>query len=255
MHSKHVLPDDEYEQTLQNARDNNRDMTVIENMYARANDIIGTVVTLTLHWGDTFGEVTAVDFDADTITIEELFTGEEYKRSTDRALDQPFPGQEFTVSWLEARIDGAWERVTDKSPRHEWRGPTLSDTESYDEVREITKTYEHAAAELDAFDIRVDRSTNQPEVHLDEDDVINSDVIEKLLHAFTVPDTDRLSGSVLGTIYTKERFIEQNDDTVRKYEIVWWDTNRQFIANHHQRPSPVRELDSLSLADISWSYA
>lgn len=242
---KHIVTEDKLNEIIANAeRDEDKDADGIRDMYMTPGEAVGRVIKNALHWGHTFVEITDVDMDGETVTMEELFTGEEYTASTDDAFDVPFIGSTFTVEWIEARVDGEWERVSNYKTPASWRGPAIPRDESYDDTRHVKKTYTHRTDEFDEWDLRIDRQTGEACIIPDAEDIINADALETLYSSIELPDDTQLNGLSIGSVYTKEHIVETDDGHERKHEIVWWQVNSQFQStDRYNSVSPVTELD------------
>lgn len=243
---KTIKPGDEIDRIVKETdnADRDADLDAVRDMYVTPENAIGMVVKLALHWGHAFCEVTDVDFEEEAITLEELFTGEQHVTDIDKALDVPFIGQEYTVKWIEARVDGEWERVSDYDTLKNPLGGNIPRGESYENTRQVEKTYKHGLDEFDTWRITVDQNTQNPEVFLDSDAVTNPEVLEGLLDSVVLPDNFDLSRLTIGTLYTKERYVGGEDGREQKHEIVWWTVKSQFEENTgRNRFSPVTELD------------
>lgn len=243
MTRKHLVTEETLEKALADADENDRDLDAIREMYVTPEEAVGQVFKKTLHWGWTFYEAVDVDHEEEELVLEELFTGREFREAFGEILQVPFIGAEFDVSWVEAKVDGEWERVSEYATPGEWRKPGLPNGEDYDQTRVIEKTYRHGDDQFDAWPIRIDHQTGEPEVVIDLEDVQNKTVLERMLDSIELPDSFALGGLEVGTVYTEQHLVETDDGHAKEYEVVWWSVKSQFEPSRARRVSPVKSLE------------
>ena len=243
---QHVVTTEKLEEIRAETEDkDDHDTEVILDRYMTPDEALGTVVTHHTHGMATpMCEVTDVNVEEETLTLARLFDPDTtYTVPMDSSLDTPFIGKEYTVSWIEARIDGEWERVSDIACLGDWRGPHTHG-EEYDETRVVEKTYKHGADQYGEWPIRVDRQSGEPEVVIDRESFQNPDVLDTALDQITLPDDFDVGGMVVGSIYTEEHIVETEDGGREKqHEIVWYDVKSQFRPDYRGYTSPVNAVD------------
>jgi hypothetical protein len=225
-------------------RDDHNTEAILDK-YVTPDEAIGMVVTHHTHgYATPMCEVASVDVDEELVTLERLFDPDTtHEIPMDKPLDTPFIGKEYTVSWIEARVDGEWERVSDVSCLGDWRGPHTHG-EEYDETRVVEKTYKHGADQYDEWPIRVARQSDEPEVVIEREDFQNPEVLDTVFDQITLPDDFDVGGLVVGEIYTEQHIVETEDGGHEKqHEIVWYSVKAQFRPGHRGYTSPVNGID------------
>ncbi len=243
---KHLVTEDKLEEIIEDAENSDRDVNPdgIRDMYFTPDEALGRTIKLHLHWGHTFCEIAAINMGDETVTLSELFTDREFTVSTDDSFDIPFIGAEYTVEWIEAKVNGEWERVSDYSAPDDPMGPYVKRGEEYDTIRVVSKTYEYGSDKYSSWPIRIDRQTNEPEIVPDREDLQNPEVLDRVLDSIALPDDFDLGGLEIGTVYTDEHIVETDDgEYEREYEVVWWTIKSQFQPSNHRRVSPITALD------------
>lgn len=242
MPQTHLVSQDRLDKTLEEAEENDRNVDAIRDMYVTPEDAVGRVFKKMFDWGYTFYEAVDVDYEEEELILEELFTGREFTEDIGEILHVPLIGNEHTVSWIEARVDGEWKRVSNYSTPDDWQGlPTQND--EYDQTRTVEKTYRHGEDEFEAWPIRVEHKSGEPEVAIDGENVKNDGVLEQVLESIKLPDSFDLASMKVGTIYTDTHIIEGEYGPEEEYEVVWWSIKHQFTGSNRQRVSPVTTLD------------
>lgn len=243
MPQTHLVTEDKLEQTVEEAKEDGRDPDAIRDMYVTPEDAIGRVFKKMLHWGHTYYEAVGVDREGEEVVFEELFTGKEFREDFGTILNTPFIGDECTVSWVEAKIDGEWERVSEYATPDSWQNPTPPRGENYEQTRVVEKTYKHGSEQFDSWPIRIEHQSGEPEVAINGEGVQNDDVLEQVLESIELPDSFDLSGIQVGTIYTDKHIVEDGERKHTEYEVVWWSIKNQFKPSRRDRISPVTTLD------------
>ncbi len=242
---KHIVSESELERILTEAADNDHDVDGVREMYWTPEEAVGNIIQHHLHWGRTFCEVTDVDMEEETVTLSELFTDREFTVSTDDSLDTIFIGGEFTVEWIEARIDGEWERVSDYATPTDPLGLYIKTDEdiSIEDTRRVSKTYVHKTAQYDAWPIRVSSDGDNVETVLDDSDLQNAPVFDDIRDSVQLPSDMNLNGLEIGTLYTETHIVDTEDGQEKQYEIVWWNIKHQFRDSGMRSLSPVTRLE------------
>lgn len=243
MPRKHLVTEETLNKALEEAEENDRDVEAIRKMYVTPDEALGQVFRKTLHWGRTFYEAVDVNREEEELILSELFTDREFTEPFGEILETPLLGSEFEVSWIEAKVDSKWERVSSYATPGDWRSPHIPRDEDYEETRVVKKTYEHGADQYDSWPIRVDRQTGEPEIVIGLDDTRNSGLLKQVLDSIELPDSFDLGGLVIGTVYTEEKIKETENGHKKEYEVVWWRIDSQFQPSNHRRISPVKKLD------------
>ncbi len=248
MSYKHLITQSKLDEVIERAEeDDNMDAPGIRNMYWLPEEAVGEVIKWHMHWGYTFCEVVDVDVDDETITLSELFTDREFTTDFEKSLDKPFIGSEYTVEWIEAKVDGEWERVSDYATPDDPMGPYIKSGEEYDNVRVVEKSYTYGAEKYYSWPIRVDRQTGEPGTVPEKESMTDPDLYDRLMDSIELPEDFDLNGMQVGTLYTDEHVIETDDGVEKQYEIVWWTIDSAFQPSH-TRLSPVTEIDRRSTA-------
>lgn len=248
MSYKHLITQSKLDEVMANAKeDDAKDADGIREMYWLPEEAVGQIIKWNMHWGYTFCEITDVDVDEGTVTLSELFTDREFTTSFEKSLDKPFIGTEYTVEWIEAKVDGDWERVSDYATPDDPMGPYLKRGEEYDTTRVVEKSYTYGSEKYDSWPIRADRQTNELGTAPDKEDMDDPELYDRLMDSIELPDDFELQGLQVGTLYTEENIIETDDGREKQYEIVWWTIDSAFQQSH-KRLSPVTEIDRRSTA-------
>lgn len=242
----HIATPDEIEEIRRDAEESDHDVEAILDRYVTPDEAVGLVVEL--HKAGWFSpkmcEVVDVDTDDSTVRLEGLFDPETtHQLPFDAPLPVPFIGQEYTVSWLEARIDDDWQRVSDVRHPGQWR-KARTDSDEYDNVRRVEKTYTHGTDQYREWPVRIDRQTGEPSVSFDRSDLQNPEALTTALNQVELPDNFSLNGLVIGQVYTDEHIVTTDDGhRERVYELVWYSIKPQFRPNGRRYTTAVNGVD------------
>lgn len=252
MPSKHLVTPAKREQAIKETQDNDSIETdAVRRMYITPDEALHQTVKHHLHWGDTFCEVTEIDLEEGRVELTELFTDRVFEINCPAAprLKFPYVGEEHTIEWVEALVDGDWERVSEYETPDNPIGLSNKHSDRYDHTRRVSKTYTHGLDEYDAWAIRVDRQTGTPEAPFNHEDTTNPEIYDAMQSGIVLPDEMDLGGIEIGTLYTQSKIVEDDDtgERTKNYEIVWWSIKPQFKSTSglapNPRASPVSLLD------------
>ena len=229
-----VLTEDSYHAEIEKAENDDTDGSVEHRQKTNITpeDIIGNVVTFespeTWH-GRTMGEVTAIDMNGEhgpEATISELFINREHTETGHHItnddhggfinLSLPSLGSKHTVKWLEAKIDGEWETVSDVVLEAAMTEFTRLKHE-YDITRMMSKTYTHNPQGLCTLPIRPNDDGTRGEVIPDTDQFTDPELYNRLMDNVIIPETAG-AHTQLGTLYTQSD--RRQHDEKRAHKII-----------------------------------
>lgn len=247
---KHIATTEKQEEMREEAaeKDTNGDIDAVLERYLTPDEVLGIIV---IHHpygrGTPMCEVTDVDEDEGTVTLSRLFDPETtYTVGIDESLDTPFIGQEYNVEWIEARIDGEWERVSDVCGNGQWRGPSADD--EYENVRVVEKTYKHGADKYDEWPLRVDHQSGEADCVIDREDIQNPEALDTVLNQIELPDDFDVNGLQVGEIYTDTHIVEDEDgQQYKEFEIVWYSVRSQFRPSVRRYTTAVNGVERRSV--------
>lgn len=234
-----IATPEEIEQVREECEDRDgHDTEAILNKYITPEEAIGMVVKHHPHgYVDPFCEITEIDVDEEEITLTHLFARDTtFTIPIGKAVDVPFPGDEFSVIFVEGLKDGEWERISNVSDFGEFRLHINKDVnvDEYDNTRQVEKTYTHGLPRLTEHKIRIDRQTGEPDITLDKDLIQNTEVLNKIRSSIEIPDDFDLRGHVVGKLYTDTHIVETNEGKERRHEIVWYNIDNSFRSGIYQ---------------------